>query len=378
MKKAILITFIMAMIMIQVASATGDYFRQRYDSGQAFTVAGRERGCTDQPTPFPESGQDFRKFTWKTTFECQQCPDTALVNWYKETELGKWDPDIRGESTPGEQFVGQFNTIYYYECYCCDEIKGVACDKSECYTDTSYLKCEDGYLSDTPTNCAEKEYCSGGKCTAEGDCKESWACEAFSECKSGYMKRDCIDINDCGSTKDRPAILKACDTENMCPFQPEAPCTTAVWKGYPSCVWDATYCNNKTKKTNTTTEKTFEDCFPKVDSKFKECIEFDDETCKVTKNACGVPEGTPKDEEECDQDFKDTCGNGDEFTIKCVDGHYQRTGKECGADIDGNSGWNYIKRNWELSAAIVAMVIIIGGLIFYSGKSGKKGKKRKS
>jgi hypothetical protein len=41
-------------------------------------------------------------------------------------------------------------------------------------------------------------------------CREHWECYDWSGCSKGYQKRECRDLNSCGSIFDRPSIIKAC------------------------------------------------------------------------------------------------------------------------------------------------------------------------
>lgn len=45
-----------------------------------------------------------------------------------------------------------------------------------------------------------------------GSCTESWSCGAWGTCLSGLQNRTCTDVNDCGTTDDRPALSQVCST----------------------------------------------------------------------------------------------------------------------------------------------------------------------
>jgi hypothetical protein len=57
----------------------------------------------------------------------------------------------------------------------------------------------------------------GGGSGWGGICKEVWKCGSWSECKdNGQKTRVCTDINNCGTTRDKPKEIEACIYEGTC------------------------------------------------------------------------------------------------------------------------------------------------------------------
>ncbi|MCS7134343.1 MAG: fibronectin type III domain-containing protein [Candidatus Pacearchaeota archaeon] len=47
----------------------------------------------------------------------------------------------------------------------------------------------------------------------EKECKENWICSPWGPCVSGYMYRTCKDINECGTTREKPKEKEVCPSE---------------------------------------------------------------------------------------------------------------------------------------------------------------------
>lgn len=62
----------------------------------------------------------------------------------------------------------------------------------------------------------------GGTCASNGCffgvngfsefCQEVWDCTDWSMCSGGTQTRTCVDLNDCGSTYDKPVLVISCST----------------------------------------------------------------------------------------------------------------------------------------------------------------------
>lgn len=52
-----------------------------------------------------------------------------------------------------------------------------------------------------------------GKIFIQEVCVEKWECEEWDSCFAGTRKRACVDLNSCGTTSGRPAIVEKCDDE---------------------------------------------------------------------------------------------------------------------------------------------------------------------
>ena len=48
--------------------------------------------------------------------------------------------------------------------------------------------------------------------SSEGFCSENWQCSEWSSCEDGTQTRTCTDLNDCGTTSNKPAIEQECET----------------------------------------------------------------------------------------------------------------------------------------------------------------------
>jgi hypothetical protein len=52
--------------------------------------------------------------------------------------------------------------------------------------------------------------CEAGTCLA---CEEEWSCSEWTECRDGIQTRYCRDLNDCGTTIQRPPSERQCEEE---------------------------------------------------------------------------------------------------------------------------------------------------------------------
>ncbi len=52
-------------------------------------------------------------------------------------------------------------------------------------------------------------------------CAESWTCDAWSACENSQQTRGCVDLNNCGSTKSKPAETQSCTSAAPEPSAPE-------------------------------------------------------------------------------------------------------------------------------------------------------------
>jgi len=44
-------------------------------------------------------------------------------------------------------------------------------------------------------------------------CVENWDCTSWDSCRYGERERDCVDLNDCGTTRNKPNEVKYCDND---------------------------------------------------------------------------------------------------------------------------------------------------------------------
>jgi len=90
--------------------------------------------------------------------------------------------------------------------------------KSECEYADSYCKNNDLYIckDSNRDGCYEwvkiecKYGCKNGNCLK---CEEKWKCSEWSPCINGKQTRSCIDLNNCGTEKNKPATEKDCKVE---------------------------------------------------------------------------------------------------------------------------------------------------------------------
>jgi hypothetical protein len=60
---------------------------------------------------------------------------------------------------------------------------------------------------------AESVGSGGGSNSRNKSCVENWQCTEWSECKDGIQTRECIDMNDCRTTKIKPVEDRTCTVE---------------------------------------------------------------------------------------------------------------------------------------------------------------------
>ncbi|MDZ7798769.1 MAG: FG-GAP-like repeat-containing protein [Patescibacteria group bacterium] len=155
-------------------------------------------------------------------------------NWDQATPINNSpQPSIAGT---GENFTVSglsANTLYYFAIKTADEnnnwsgISNVASKKTAsadlCQPDwscTDWSECNDGYKSRTcidKNNCTTNEdkpderiVCSLPDEEEDIECIENWSCTAWSACLGGTQTRSCLDLNNCGTEKDKPDEIVEC------------------------------------------------------------------------------------------------------------------------------------------------------------------------
>jgi predicted nucleic acid-binding Zn ribbon protein len=63
-------------------------------------------------------------------------------------------------------------------------------------------------------NLEVKDSDEGGDIDEDEKCVEDWDCEIWGECERGYKSRVCEDLNDCGTTKDKPEDKISCEDKD--------------------------------------------------------------------------------------------------------------------------------------------------------------------
>jgi hypothetical protein len=59
-------------------------------------------------------------------------------------------------------------------------------------------------------------------------CVENWQCTEWSECVNGTQTRTCTDLNNCGTTLNKPEEERSCVVEEEVPPAPEFPTTLVI------------------------------------------------------------------------------------------------------------------------------------------------------
>ncbi|MFH1592285.1 MAG: hypothetical protein ABIB47_02880, partial [Candidatus Woesearchaeota archaeon] len=44
-------------------------------------------------------------------------------------------------------------------------------------------------------------------------CEQNWECSSWSECENGEQERHCVDVNDCGTEREKPGVVRECEEE---------------------------------------------------------------------------------------------------------------------------------------------------------------------
>jgi hypothetical protein len=75
--------------------------------------------------------------------------------------------------------------------------------------DSCVLSSEEGCYYGT-ISCASDEQCINNQCVKAGACQENWNCHEWAECANELQTRTCTDINNCGTTANKPIEQQEC------------------------------------------------------------------------------------------------------------------------------------------------------------------------
>jgi len=132
------------------------------------------------------------------------------INTIDVSAYGFWGSscsDSDGIDFFNQGIVTYGSRTYTDSCYWGSYVKEYYCKYNQ--VRLTYFRCPDG--------------CSNGACiTSEPEpepepvCVEDWKCTSWSECSQmgGYKYRTCTDLNDCGTTENKPAISSKCRLYN--------------------------------------------------------------------------------------------------------------------------------------------------------------------
>jgi len=76
-------------------------------------------------------------------------------------------------------------------------------------------------LTSNPTLCLQGLIMPSTKMPCVLPCEENWQCTPWSDCVGGIQTRECFDLNDCGTTYNKPATTQACEITYQPPTEKE-------------------------------------------------------------------------------------------------------------------------------------------------------------
>ncbi|MCX6748103.1 MAG: hypothetical protein NT076_00705 [Candidatus Pacearchaeota archaeon] len=79
----------------------------------------------------------------------------------------------------------------------------------DCAPDCSGKDCGDDGCGRTCGSCTDGKNCSNEKCILI--CSENWNCTVWGECLNNQQTRTCTDMNNCGTTSNKPLISQFCE-----------------------------------------------------------------------------------------------------------------------------------------------------------------------
>lgn len=94
-----------------------------------------------------------------------------------------------------------------------NEIKVVESDEENSSDDNENSNSGSSSSGSSSSSGGKKKIIVGGESKNSYVCTENWQCGEWEECKNGEQIRTCTDLNSCGTSTEKPAIMQICENE---------------------------------------------------------------------------------------------------------------------------------------------------------------------